>query len=229
LEAVLFGKILTDEERKAIVWDIERGVPSVSLPYAWQTDTCIGGWHYDRNLYQHNGYKSPKTVIHMLADIVSKNGNLLLNVPVRGDGSIDEKEEAVLNGIAAWMDVNKESILDTRPWTVFGEGPASEGAQLSAQGFNEGRGKPFTAEDVRYTQKGNSLYAIVLGVPTKPLHLQSLASGKMANKPISSISLLGSSESVHWKQTDASLDIEPPQSSPNQIALAYKVDFKASH
>src|SRR6185503_10273440 len=98
---VLFGKILNDEQLKTMVWDIERGVPDRTLPFAWQTDTCIGDWHYNRRVYERNGYKSAKTVVHMLADIVSKNGNLLLNVPVRGDGSIDEKEQAVLEDIAA--------------------------------------------------------------------------------------------------------------------------------
>ncbi len=110
----------------------------------------------------------------MLCDIVSKNGDLLLNIPVRGDGSIDDKEQAVLEGIGAWMDVNKECIFGTRPWKVFGEGPASEGAALSAQGFNEGKGKPFTAEDVRFTTKGETLYVIVLGRPQQDLQIKSL-------------------------------------------------------
>ncbi len=159
-EGVIFGKILDDEQKKCIVWDIERGTPNATLPYAWQTDTCLGGWHYERSIYDRNGYKNAKTVIHMLVDIVSKNGNLLLNVPVRGDGSIDDKEVRVLEGIAAWMDVNKEAIFASRPWKTFGEGPASEGTELSAQGFNEGKGKPFTAEDVRYvtSKDGRTLY-----------------------------------------------------------------------
>lgn len=71
-----------------MVWDIERGMPPTLLPFPWQTDTCIGSWHYQRELYDRDRYKSAATVIHMLADIVSKNGNLLLSVPVRGDGTI---------------------------------------------------------------------------------------------------------------------------------------------
>jgi len=82
----------------------------------------------------------------MLSDIVSKNGNLLLNVPVRGDGSIDEKEEKVLEGIAAWMDVNQEAIFNTRPWKTFGEGPASAGTELKEQGSSSAAvGAPFSA------------------------------------------------------------------------------------
>ena len=113
---VLFGKVLDEEQKKALTWDVERGVLATMQFPAWQTCTCIGGWHYDRGLYERGGYKSAKTVIHMLADIVSKNGNLLLDIPVRGDGSIDDKEEAILEGIAEWMDVNHECIYATRPW-----------------------------------------------------------------------------------------------------------------
>ncbi|HEU5397044.1 MAG TPA: alpha-L-fucosidase, partial [Verrucomicrobiae bacterium] len=151
-DGVLFGKILSPEQQKCMVWDIERGSANEIQPYPWQTDTCLGNWHYDRALYERNGYKTTRTVIQMLCNIVSKNGNLLLNVPVRGDGTIDDKELKIVEGIANWMDVNRECIFDTRPWKVFGEGPASAGARLSAQGFNEGKGKPFTAEDVRFTQ-----------------------------------------------------------------------------
>ena len=100
---VIFGKILDEEQLKCLVWDIERGVPPTSVSRPWQTCTCLGSWHYDRSVYEHDQYKNAKSVIHMLADIVSKNGNLLLNVPVRGDGTIDEKEVKVLEDIAAWM------------------------------------------------------------------------------------------------------------------------------
>ena len=209
LEAVLFGKILDDAQRRCMVWDIERGVPATSFPFAWQTDTCIGSWHYDRGVYNRNGYKSATTVIHMLADIVSKNGNLLLNVPVRGDGSIDEKEVAVIDGITAWMDVNRECIFGTRPWKVFGEGPASEGAPISAQGFNEGKGKPFTAEDIRFTTKDNAVYAIVLGKPGDTLHIKSLGrSAKLLELSIAEIEQLGAGR-VKWSQDEKALAITP--------------------
>jgi alpha-L-fucosidase len=221
---VLFGKILSDEQRKSLVWDIERGVPATILPYAWQTDTCIGNWHYDRSVYDRNRYKSAKTVIQMLADIVSKNGNLLLNIPVRGDGTIDEKEEEVLKGITAWMDVNGEAIYATRPWKVFGEGPASEGAVLTAQGFNEGKGKPFTPADVRYTtsKDGHTLYIIAMGVPTEPLRLTQLGRTS-AGARIESLTLLGGSGAVKCQQTDDALVIEPVQEKPaNDAAIVFK-------
>jgi alpha-L-fucosidase len=220
---VLFGKILNDEQRKCLVWDIERGVPATTLPYAWQTDTCLGGWHYDRKLYDRSGYKSARTVIHMLADIVSKNGNLLLNVPVRGDGSIDEKEVAILERIGAWMAVNHEAIYATRPWRIFGEGPASEGVALSAQGFNEGKGKPFTAADVRYTtsKDGHTLYIIVLGVPNEPLRLSKLGR-TAAHEQVKDLALLGRNQTVRWQQNEDALVIEPVGEIPDSPAIVFK-------
>lgn len=107
--------------------------------------------------------------------MVSKNGNLLLNIPVRGDGSIDEKEIAILENIAAWMDINKESIFDTRPWIVFGEGPSAEMKNpITAQGFNEGKIK-FSAKDIRFNAKGKVLYATVMGTPLKAVGIKNLA------------------------------------------------------
>jgi len=223
---VLFGKVLTEEQRKCLSWDIERGVPATSLPDAWQTDTCLGDWHYNRSVYDHSGYKSARTVIHMLADIVSKNGNLLLNVPVRADGTIDEKEEAILKEIGSWMDTNHEAIYATRPWKVFGEGPASAGAVLDAQGFNEGKGKPFTAGDVRYTvsKDGHTLYIIILGVPTTPLRLTQL--GRTASgRHLSSLQALGCKDAPKWTQTDEALNIEPLPLHSDSPALVLKASL----
>jgi alpha-L-fucosidase len=227
LEAVLLGKLLTEGERKCLVWDIERGAANKIEPFPWQTDTCIGSWHYNRSLYDHNHYKSAKTVIQSLADIVSKNGNLLLNIPVRGDGSIDEKEEAVLKGIAAWMDVNKESIFDTRPWKVFGEGPASDGPPQEAKGMNESKLKPFTAEDIRFTTKGNTLYAIFMGWPeAHTLKIRSLgeASSLLDGKKVSRIALLGSSKKPEWTQEGDALTVKLPAAPPCDAAFVLKID-----
>ena len=225
LKAVILGKQLNDEERKCIVWDLERGAANRIEPLPWETDTCIGNWHYERALYDNNRYKNAKTVILMLADIVSKNGNLLLNIPVRADGTIDDKEEKVLQGIAAWMDVNKESIIATRPWKVFGEGPASEvPATAQAGNFTEGKGKAFSAADVRFTVKDGTVYAIVLGVPKNDLAIKSLGTAaKLLDRPIGGVSLLGSPGVVQWTQTADALTIQAPKSAPNDIALVFKI------
>jgi len=208
LEAVYAHKALGSGEflPKAGVQDVERGVLEGINPLPWQTDTSNSDWFYN----EHDRFKTAKEVIGMLADIVSKNGNLLLNIPVRGDGTIDEKEEAVLEGIAAWMDVNKQAIFGTRPWKIFGEGPASEGVALTAQGFNEGKGKPFTAEDVRYTTKGNDLYALVLGPPKGPIKMPALGkSAALLDKKIASIQQLGATVPPTWNQEDTALVITP--------------------
>ena len=228
-DGVLFGKILTPDQQQCMVWDIERGQANEIEPYAWQTDTCIGDWHYQRERFLHHSYKSTKTVIQTLADIVSKNGNLLLNIPVRGDGTIDDDEVQVVTGIGDWMAVNKESIFGTRPWKIFGEGPASAGAKLSAQGFNEGKGKPFTAEDVRFTQTkdGRTLYATVLGAPTNGVSIKSLGkAAKLLDGSIKKVELLGSREKVKWQQADDALVISQLKTLPNNFAIVYKISVR---
>ncbi len=225
-DGVLFGKVLDAEQRQCMAWDIERGTSNEIEPHPWQTDTCIGGWHYDRKLFEQHRYKSTKTVIQMLADIVSKNGNLLLNIPVRGDGTIDDDELKVVEGIASWMDVNRECIFGTRPWKVFGEGPATAGAAMRAQGFNEGKGKPFTAEDIRFTQKESVLYAISLGAATNNLTIKSLGrSAKLLDRAITKVQLLGSREKVRWELSDDALVISRPAKLPNEIANVFKITF----
>jgi alpha-L-fucosidase len=228
LEAVLFGKVLTPEQRKAMVWDIERGQSNVIEPQPWQTDTCLGDWHYRRSLFDEHKYKTTRTVIQTLVDVVSKNGNLLLNVPVRGDGTIDSDELQVVQGIAAWMDVNRECIFGTRPWKICGEGPALENtAPLSAQGFNEGKGKPFTADDVRFTIKGDTLYAIALGWPTSPLAIKSLGrTAHRLDRPIADVTLLGHPGKIQWAQNDDALVIQPVATAPGSDAYVYKVTFQ---
>ncbi len=227
---VLLGKILAPDQKTALVWDIEKGVPPDTQAQPWQTDTCLGGWHYDRDVYTRDRYKSAATVIRMLADIVSKNGNLLLNVPVRGDGTIDEKETAIVEAIGAWLAVHGEAIYGTRPWRVFGEGPASAGAALSAQGFNEGKGRPFTGEDVRYTaaQDGRTLYVIALGVPAAPLRLAALGLQPAASH-VTAVSLLGSAAPVRWEQTETHLVLNlPAGEATSDAAVVFKLSLRPS-
>jgi alpha-L-fucosidase len=225
LEAVLFGKVLTDEQKKCMVWDVERGAPDKPQALPWQTCTCIGDWHYDRAVYDQNRYKSAATVIRMLVDIVSKNGNLLLNIPVRGDGSIDDKEIKILEDITAWMDINKESIFDTRPWKIYGEGPAADSTNpLSGSGFNEGKVQ-LSEKDIRYNQKGNTLYATVLGVPSEDVRIKSLGKNNQTFK-VKKISVLGSKEKLSWKQEAGALIIEKPKMIPNDIAIVFKIEWK---
>jgi alpha-L-fucosidase len=220
LKAVVNGKILDEQQRKCMVWDIERGQSNEIEPLPWQTDTCIGNWHYDRRVYDDNKYKTAKTVIQTLADVVSKNGNLLLNIPVRGNGSIDEKERAIVEDIATWMQVNGEAIYCTRPWVKFGEGPASENAApLAAQGFNEGKGKAFSAADIRFTAKQNLLYAMLMGRPENNVFIKSLAN----KKDISAVSLLGYESKIDFKTSQDGLAITFPERFPDQPVYVLKI------
>lgn len=226
LEAVITGKILNEQQRKCMVWDIERGQSKRIEPEPWQTCTCIGSWHYDRRVYDRGNYKSAKTVIHMLVDVVSKNGNLLLSVPLRGDGSVDDKARKTVEGIADWMQVNSEGIIGSRPWHTFGEGPAiAHAPELHAQGFNEGRGKPLTAEDFRFTQKGKSLYAFIMGEPsTNQLKIQSLGTNFSKGLKIKKVELLGYKKSLAFKQEGDNLQVEWPQDiKKNEIAHVLKL------
>jgi len=224
-EAVIFGKILDEHQRKCMVWDIERGQSNAIEPLPWQTDTCIGSWHYDKRVYDGKQYKSAKTVIHTLIDVVSKNGNLLLNIPVKGNGTIDELERKVVEEIGAWMAVNSEGIYDTRPWLVFGEGPAMESATpLSAQGFNEGKGKPFTANDIRFTTKDNVVYAAVLGWPNDgKVTIKSMNSNsKYLKQKISNVQMLGG-KPLAFEQNETGLVINLNETKP---ALSYAFTLK---
>jgi alpha-L-fucosidase len=164
---VLTAKHMTPAHRPALVEDIERGVATEIRPAPWQTDTCIGSWHYERRLFEQHRYKTVPQVVHMLLDIVSKNGNLMLSVPLRADGTIDEDEAKFLEGLAAWMSINGEGIFGTRPWTHYGEGPSTIGAAEAGQfgGARDVRQTPYTSKDIRFTRKGDTLYAYVLAWP----------------------------------------------------------------
>lgn len=227
LDAVIFGKILDEKQRKCMVWDIERGQSNEIEPLPWQTDTCIGVWHYDRRVYDNNRYKTAKTVIHTLADVVSKNGNLCLNIPLRGDGSIDEKEMVTIEGIGDWMKINSEAIYATRPWKLYGEGPAIAGAApISAQGFNEGKGKPFIAEDIRFTKKDKTLYAILLGWPESKTSL--IKSLNVGVDKVENVQLLGHKGNLVFEQNGDGLRVTLPDTPPCKEAYVLKIDGKIS-
>jgi len=228
LEAVINGKILDPQQRRAMVWDIERGQSHQIEPLPWQTCTCIGSWHYDRRIYDRKGYKSAQTVVHTLIDVVSKNGNLLLNVPVRGDGTIDDQEQAIVEEIGRWMAVNSEGIYDTRPWAVFGEGPVmGDVVPLSGPGFNEGKSKAFSSADIRFTSKGDAVYAFVMGRPaaaTVTIASMGTGSGHLA-RPVARVELLGSGRALTFRQTEQGLVVTMPAELPE---LAYANGLKIS-
>ena len=231
VQAVMNTKHLEPAQRSAAVEDIERGVATGILPLPWQTDTCIGDWHYKRSLFEEHKYKTVGQVVRMLADIVSKNGNLLLNIPVRGDGSIDDDEIAFLGGLARWMDVNSEAIFATRPWKIYGEGPSTEENAEGGQfgGARDVRNKPYTAADVRFTVKGDALYAVLLAWPEdKKVTIKSAAttSPHLAGRKITEVALLGAGK-LAWSQNETGLHVQLPDAAPGEHAFALKITTEA--
>lgn len=218
LEAVLNCKKLTADQTPALVEDIERGFSDVARPLPWQTDTCLGQWHYRRSLFDEHRYTGAGTVITRLCDIVSKNGNLLLSVPLRGDGTIDDDERKVLKELAVWMGVNGEAIFGTRPWRVFGEGPT----EVKAGMFGEDKAAVFTGDDIRFTKKGEVVYAIALGWPQSGrLKLKSLASGTPGR--VASIEMLGAGTQLTFSREADGLRVELPDRYPGDHAFAFRI------
>lgn len=218
---VVFGKILNDEQKEALVWDVERGAPNEIMPQPWQCCNCIGDWHYNTNTYRNNHYKNAATIMKLLVDIVSKNGNMLLSVPLRADGTFDEKEKAILDEFGAWMKVNKESIIGTRPWKKFGEGPIADSTiKINAQGFNDGNYAKAGSNEIRFTQKGNTVYATALEWPKDMvMNIKSLA-----NESIKSVELLGYGK-VKFTQNPTELLVILPEKC-NTLAPVLKVTMK---
>jgi len=222
LEAVLNSKGLPPDRVGTMVLDIERGRADRILPEAWQTDTCIGDWHYRRSLFENHSYKTAQTVIHMLVDIVSKNGNLLLSIPMRGSGAIDDDERKVLDGLASWMPANGAAIFGTRPFTVFGEGAPDVRGSAN---FNEQNARPYTAADIRFTTRGDTLYAIALGWPADgKLTIRTLASGsRHYPREVGRVELLGAAGTLPFERGAEGLVVTLPAEKPNEYAYALKI------
>ncbi len=202
----------------SFVSDYERGVSTILQPNPWQDDTSLSGWFYmNHNPHNdsHSNIKDAPTVIDTLIDVVSKNGNLLMNFPQRGDGGLYPECEKVLDELAKWIPINGEAIYGTRPWKTFGEGPTV----IEKKGMNEPM-QPMTWQDIRYTTKGNVIYAFCLGIPQAEIKMTAMAG--MGDK-IKNVELLGSSEKVAWKAGSDGLIIEPAGKWPCEDAVCYKI------
>lgn len=229
LEAVLTGKGLNAEQRRALVWDVERGVASGGETLPWQTDTCIGSWHYERRIFEQHRYKTARQVVQMLIDIVSKNGNLMLSVPLRGNGTLDEDEVKVVEGIGAWMGPNGEGIYATRPWKVYGEGPSTVAKNQARGQFGGSRDvRAYTAEDFRFTAKGSILYAFMLGWPAGgKATIKSLARGSEPfPQEVAKVELLGAGGPLTFTRDATGLVVNLPNQQPNECAYALKITPK---
>jgi alpha-L-fucosidase len=200
------------------VSDIERGRSSVMLKYPWQTDTSVGKKSWGFVLGERN--KTAVQIIHDLIDIVSKNGNLLLNIGPKPDGSITDKQADVLRGIGKWLKTNGEAIYGTRPWIKFGEGETK--GKFGT--FSDGAATSYKKGDVRFTTKGNDLYVISLSWGDNLL-IRSLDKKTVADAKLLNVSLLGSGEKIKWNLADEGLSITFPEKQTGSDAFVFKLSF----
>ncbi len=204
---------------KAGVRDFERGQQDRIVADHWQTDTSISdkSWGYIEN----DTFKKPEFLVHQLIDIVSKNGNLLLNFGPKSDGTIPAQVRETLLGMGAWLKVNGEAIYATTPWRTFGEGPT----QVIAGAFHDTDTKPYTAQDFRFTAKGANVYAIGMACPPDgKATIHSLGwAHEGASLPVGSIELVGSSGKVTWTQGAEALEVTLPSGAECKYAYALKL------
>jgi len=208
------------QEHSAVL-DLERGQLGEIRPLYWQTDTSVSNksWGYIKD----DTFKTPQFVVQQLIDIVSKNGNLLLNIGPRSDGTIPEEVQAVLRDVGSWLKVNGEAIYGTRPWKIYGEGPT----KVAAGSFHDTDTAGYTAEDFRFTAKGKTLYAIELGWPTGgETVIHSLGTTIMNGQKIGSIVLLGSDTKLTFQQQPDGMHIQLPAQAPGKYAYAFRVTFE---
>ncbi len=209
--------VYTCKQESKGMWidDLERGVMPGIRPTPWQTDTSIGDWYYNKNWK----YRGADWVIHMLVDIVSKNGNLLINVVQRPDGSLDPEAEQTLAQMADWIAINGEAIYGTRPWLMHGEG------LVRAKGGHFKEDFAYTAKDIRFTARGDdTLYAFVMGWPAESqITIRSLAKLAGVTGVIDGVRLLGSSAQLQWAHDAEGLTIHLPARKPCDYAVAFKI------
>ena len=199
------------------VVDLELGRMGELTHHDWITDTSVddqGAWGY----VQDAGFKSVTALVHNLVDNVSKNGYMLLNVGPKPNGEIPEPARERLLGIGAWLEVNGEAIFDTAPWTVYGEGPT----RMAKTGmFSEREEVEYTARDVRYTTKGDALYAACLGWPGTEATLRELRA--LYPSEIRSVEMLGAEGRLEWSMTSQGLTIKTPPRPSCGHAYVFKI------
>jgi len=216
------GVVYTCKQVSGGKWveDVERGIKDTVSEYPWQTDTSIGDWYYRTG----QKYKTGNEVVQMLVDIVSKNGNLLINVVQTPEGDLEPDMLQILNEIGVWTAANGEGIYGSRPWKIFGE-KSAEALAVKPGRFNEDY--KFNSKDIRFTTKDGFLYAFCLGSPSKDIIIKSL--GEKSNYyagPIASVKMLGSDVKIKWSEGANGLTIKKPAKLPSWQVTGFKIEFK---
>jgi alpha-L-fucosidase len=195
------------------VHDHEHTAVNEISEYPWQTDTSIGEWFYRTG----QKYMTASQVIQMLVDIVSKNGNLLLNVVQTPEGDLEDGVIQVLEGIATWTADNGDAIYGTRPWKVYGEGPSVSSKEKTA------RYRKYQFGDLRFTVKGKNLYAFCMVKPEGDIHISSLGLQTATGQKVKSIRLLGSKEKIKWTQNNEEVVIQKPAQLPGYDTVVFEI------
>ncbi len=209
---------------EAAVLDISIGTgnsvawtPQGPHPRPWQFDsTTSSSWFWKPKIQM----RPVADIIGEMADVVSKNGNYLMNFTPAPDGTAGPDPEHVFKEIGRWMAVNGEAIYGTQPWRVFGEGP-NPGLNPEFRGLKT----PYTSKDIRYVQKGPAVYALVLAKPTEPVRLTALGkAAATAPNPVRKVTLLGSKENLAWTQEPDALVVSLPARMPFDYAAVFKIE-----
>ena len=209
-------------QKNSGVLDLERGQLAGINPDYWQTDTSVSNksWGYIEN----DTFKSPAFIVHQLVDVVSKNGNLLMNIGPRADGTIPDEVQKVLLSVGAWLKINGDAIYGTRPWKIFGEGPTL----IKPGSFHDTETQAYTAQDFRFTTKDSDLYAMQLAWPVSgETVIQSLGTKAATSQAIQSVQMLGTDTKLAFQQKQDGLHIKLPTKPSEQPAYAFRIVFAA--